>query len=81
MDGNLVEKDITTEKYREYDFINNGHVRVYRIENPVKLFYRAGGETHRVVDSTNTVHCLPAPGEKGCVLRWENNDTENPVNF
>lgn len=73
----MKEYDITTELYREYDF--NG--RIYRIDNPVKLFVREGGTTHRVVDSNNVVHCVPVPGVNGCVLRWQSKDTSVPVNF
>ncbi len=73
----LIEQDITTEEYREYDFSG----RVYKIDDPVKLFYRNGGTTHRIVDKDGVVHCLPAPGQFGCVLRWKNKDTSVPVNF
>ena len=27
------------------------------------------------------VHCLPAPGERGCVLRWQPRDVNEPVQF
>lgn len=73
----LNEHDLTTEVYREYDFGG----RVYKIENPQKLFYRTGGTTHRVVGSDDVVHCVPAPGVNGCVLRWVNKDKSNPVEF
>lgn len=68
-------KDITTEVWREYDFGG----RVYRIVGPVTLYI--GSTTHRVVDGDNIVHCVPAPGVNGCVLRWYNKDSANPVNF
>lgn len=58
-------KDISVEEWREYDF----GARVYRIEAPQKLYI--GATTHRVVDATGVVHCLPAPGYHGCVLRWK----------
>ncbi len=73
----MQEYDISTEEWREYDFGG----RVYRINNPKRLFIREGGTTHRVVDSEDIVHCPPAPGFKGCVLRWQNFDKEEPVNF
>lgn len=73
----LKEFPLTTEAYREYDFEG----RVYRINNPVTLFIRSGGTTHRVVDSDGVVHCPPAPGQYGCVLRWKNKDPSTPVNF
>jgi hypothetical protein len=70
-------KDLTNEIYREYDF--NG--RVYTIYNPVALYTREGGTTHRVLDAENVVHCVPAPGTGDCVLRWNSRDSANPVNF
>lgn len=73
----LIKHDLTTEAWREYDFSD----RVYRIDNPVSFWYRPGGETHRVLDSEGNVHCLPAPGQQGCVLRWQNKDKTVPVNF
>jgi hypothetical protein len=73
----LNEFDITAEAYREYDF--NG--RVYRIEEPVTLYYRMGGFTHRVLDSEGTVHCVPGPGNGNCVLRWKNKEGFEPCQF
>lgn len=73
----LKQNDITTEAWREYDFEG----RVYRIALPKTLYYRDGGSTHRVVDYYDVVHCVPAPGVKGCVLRWQNKDKSVPVNF
>jgi hypothetical protein len=69
--------DISRELWREYDWGG----RVYRISNPVSLYYRPGGTTHRVVDDDLIVHCVPAPGVMGCVLRWRNADTDKPVHF
>ena len=54
------------EDWREYDFQG----RVYRIDRPAKVEFRSGGETHRVTDPEGVVHCVPAPGQHGCVLRW-----------
>jgi hypothetical protein len=68
-------KDLTREQWREYDYGG----RVYRIEAPQWLYI--GRTTHRVVDATGTVHCVPAPGEKGCALRWKPRDASNPVQF
>lgn len=73
----LQEFDITTEAWREYDFGG----RVYRIDNPQKLYYRAGGTTHRIVDSNSVAHCVPAPGQQGCVLRWQGKDGSPDVSF
>jgi len=66
----LTEFDISHELYREYDFEG----RVYRINNPVRLYLRDGGTTHRVVDSIGVVHCVPTVGERGCALRWKNQE-------
>ena len=73
----LEQRDVTTELWREYDFGG----RVYRIDHPQSLYLRPGGSTHRVVDDKGIVHCVPAPGIDGCVLRWQNKDTTVPVNF
>lgn len=75
--GDLREYDISDEEWREYDFGG----RTYRIDKPVKLFLRVGGTTHRVVDSEGVVHCAPTVGQDGCVLRWKNFDTDEPVQF
>jgi hypothetical protein len=55
------------EEWREYDFEG----RCYRIDNPVRVEFREGSATHRVTDSVGIVHCVPAPGQQGCVLRWK----------
>lgn len=73
----LKKFDISTEEYREYDFGG----RVYRIEKPQELYIVTGGNTHRVVDSQGVAHCVPAPGIKGCVLRWKTFNKDVPVNF
>ncbi len=75
----LTENDITTELWREYDI--PGRASPYRIDSPVTLFMRPGGTTHRVVDNDGIVHCVPIPGNNGCVLRWKNKDSKVPVNF
>ena len=66
--ADLVHRDIKGELWREYDFGD----RVYRIDDPVQLMFRQGGSTHRILDGSGVVHCLPAPGHCGCVLRWLN---------
>lgn len=71
----LASKDISMELYREYDFGG----RVYRINQP-KLLY-VGNTTHRVVDGENVVHCVPAPGNGDCVLRWRSMSVDKPVCF
>jgi len=79
--SDLLKKDITAEQWREYEFGKTGERIVYRIKNPVTLFYREGGTTHRVLDSNGVVHCLPVPGEKGCVLSWKNKPEFEPCRF
>jgi hypothetical protein len=71
--------DLTDELWREYDF--PGREKPYRIETPRALYVRPGGTTHRVVDSQGVVHCVPAPGQSGCVLRWMPRDGSKPVAF
>ena len=75
----LVCKDLrpTDEIWREYDFGG----RVYRIDDPQELYFRPGGSTHRVVDANGIVHCVPAPGFNGCVLRWYKPKGRKPVDF
>lgn len=68
-------KDLSKETWREYDFDG----RVYRIHSPMQLWI--GSTTHRVLDVNGVVHCVPAPGENGCVLRWKPSDVGDPVQF
>jgi hypothetical protein len=68
----IEHKDISSEQWREYDFEG----RVYRIDNPRTLVI--GQTTHRVVDAAGVTHCVPAPGNNGCVLRWQ---ATPPVSF
>lgn len=70
--------DLTDEVYREYDI--PGRHEPYRIYNPVTLFVRPGGSTHRVLDSAGVVHCIAFPGN-GTVLRWAPRDEDNPCSF
>jgi hypothetical protein len=65
-------RDISTESWREYDFDG----RVYRIDGPKTLYI--GETTHRIVDAAGVTHCVPAPGQQGCVLRWQ---ASPPVSF
>jgi hypothetical protein len=55
------------EDWREYDFGG----RIYRIDQPVSVEFRYGSTTHRVTAPDGIVHCVPAPGVNGCVLRWK----------
>lgn len=64
----LIKIDVKgIEEWREYDFSG----RVYRIDAPISVQFRDGGSTHRVTDGEGIVHCVPAPGAGGCVLRWK----------
>lgn len=68
-------KDLTKEAWREYDFGG----RVYRIAAPKLLWI--GTTAHRVLDHDGIVHCVPAVGQHGCVLRWAPKDPREPVQF
>lgn len=74
------------EVFREYTWRDpaTGVERCYRIDSPVEVYLRHGkdgsrGGTHRVLDAVGLVHCVPAVGMYGCVLRWRPKDPENPV--
>lgn len=70
-EGLIGPLDLTGESWREYEWIVKGTVRqIYRILDPVALYYRVGGATHRIVDTEGVAHCIPAPGQMGCILRW-----------
>lgn len=75
IDG-LILKDISHEEWREYILYD----QVYRIDNPVALYYGENNSTHRVVDAAGVAHCHLGP-EKGAVIRWFNGEGNNPVNF
>lgn len=62
--------NVSDEEWREYEWLVGSQRYTYRIKRPVKLFFRQRGTTHRVVDRDRLVHCVPAPGHLGCVLRW-----------
>jgi hypothetical protein len=68
---------LTGETYREYELASG---KVYRINKPIALFTHPKATTHRVLDSTGMVHCVPFPGE-GTVLRWKPVNKLNPVQF
>jgi hypothetical protein len=74
----LTESDLSSEEWREYFMLHDKSV--YRIDNPVKLYMRPGGTTHRVLDSKGIVHCVIAPGP-ACVLRWQNREGFSPCQF
>lgn len=66
-DPDMIKIDVNgIERWREYDFGG----RIYRIDNPVSVEFKKDSTTHRVTDADGIVHCVPAPGTGGCVLRW-----------
>lgn len=73
----LKKSDLSAEMWREYDFAG----RVYRIDGPVSLWCREGGSTHRVLDGSGIVHCVPAHGNGDCVVRWCPKSSADPVQF
>jgi hypothetical protein len=75
--SDLVRLNLSCEEWRTYSW---GEYK-YRIHNPVAVYFRKGGETHRVVDADGVAHCVPAPGQKGCVLTWKNKPGFDPVGF
>jgi len=77
MSEDMFVGDLTDELWREYDWGG----RIYRIDNPKKLFLRKGGSTHRVLDDKGVIHCVPTVGSMGCVLRWKNREGTDPVKF
>ena len=72
-------RDISSECYREYEFGPSFDRVTYRINNPVSLY--VGETTHRVIDMSGVVHCVPRPGECNCVLRWEVKAGHSPISF
>ena len=78
VEGLVGPKDLTIEEWREYVQPDG---RAYRIINPVALYYREGGSTHRVVDSEGIVHCVTFGKQNPeVVLRWKNKGGD-PVGF
>ncbi len=66
--SDLIQIEVAgVEEWREYDFEG----RVYRIEKPVCIEFRKDSTTHRVTGPDGIIHCVPAPGHRGCVLRWK----------
>ncbi len=75
----LTAGDLSDEAWREYTFPDG---TCYRIDNPVTLYTRPGGTTHRVVDAGGYVHCVAFPGLHGStVLRWRPKKADSPVAF
>lgn len=79
VDGLSGPFDVSTELYREYVQADGS---VYRIENPIGMYRREGGTTHRVVDVNGLVHCVPCGVlHPNVVIRWVNRDINKPVNW
>lgn len=80
VDGLIGPLDVSTEEWREYFWPGTG--RTYHITNPVGLYRRDGGSTHRIVDTEGVVHCVPCgPQCPDTVIRWKNKDITTPVNW
>lgn len=73
----LISGDLRDEEYREYVMGDT----VYRISDPVTLYFRNSGSTHRVLDAKGIVHCVPGPGYRNAALRWKPRDPTKPVSF
>lgn len=67
----LEKYDIENEEYREYILPNK---EIYKIVNPKFLYLRDGGSTHRIVDSSGVIHCIPFGKDASVVLRWKNRE-------
>ncbi len=75
----LISGDLRDEIQRTYRF-SSGHE--YHIFDPVTLYTRPGGSTHRVVDSHGVVHCVAFPGPNGdTVVTWKTAKGVDPVKF
>jgi hypothetical protein len=80
VEGLLGPFDLSSEAFREYIYPSVGSR--YRIENPIGLYRREGGATHRVVDSSGVTHCVPCgPQSPDTVIVWANRDRFVPVNW
>jgi hypothetical protein len=83
----MIEKDISTEKWRCYEWIipETGETRRRIIHNPLKLFYEKGSSCHVVVykddDLGVTSICVPSVGRWGCVLTWQGKEDAADVTF
>lgn len=88
----LIERDISDEGKREIVMISSIGTNpqtgeqlfvesVYTIENPVKMWFRAGGVTQRILDAEGRVHLVPGIGYRGTVHRWYPKNPDKPVAF
>lgn len=75
----LAYKDTTNEAWREYRYSDaQGVARVYRIDDPVRMYYYKGCTTHRVLDARGLVHVVPAISQGGCVMVYKPRDVASP---
>jgi hypothetical protein len=66
---------VLDEEWREYLFSAGGDTTTtYHISDPVFLYFLPDDEYHAVESADGVVHIVPAPGTKGCVLRFLPND-------
>jgi hypothetical protein len=85
VENELIKQDLSHTEWREYSwsFVLDGIVRerICRIVNPINLYLKKGGSTHRVIDGEGIGYCVPAPGFFGCVIKWKPKDPNVPVKF
>ena len=68
----LIEGDLSQEVWRRYQFADGS---TYEINDPVRLFTRPGGTTHRVLDESGYFHLIAFPGPAGSTtVTWLNKD-------
>jgi len=67
--GEPIERDISEEEWREYTFQAENRRVYYRISNPIILMHLPGGREHYIISLDGLVHCVPAPGQHGCICR------------
>lgn len=65
--GDYVELDISDEVWREVTLASG---LVVRIDNPLKLLFRKGGTTHRVIAADGIVHCYADPSTGKSAVKW-----------
>ena len=69
-------------EWREYEWCDpkaEYGIRIYRISKPVRLYWRDGGSTHRILEDNGVVHIVPAPPVS--VIRYKKVDGAEPVKF
>ena len=72
----LTLMNISDETVRTYYTMG---VKVHEIVDPIAVYIRPGGTTHRVVDSTGLVHCVAFPNMGRTTFTWRNHDQTTPV--